>query len=69
MTLDQFRTLTRDLSGALTVEIVVNDTHGGEHPVYTMTTVDGALLLCSDNADVSTRETVLYDRTPEPRMD
>jgi hypothetical protein len=69
MTLEQFRTITRDLSGALTVEIVVNDTHGGEHTVYTMTTVDGALLLCSDNAYVSTRETVLYDHTPEPRMD
>lgn len=69
MTLDQFRALTRDLSGSLKVEIVVNDTHGGEHAIRTVTTVDYSLLLCSDNQDVSARETVLYDRTPEPRMD
>lgn len=69
MTLEQFRALTRDLPGDLTVEIVVNDTHGGEHAICTVTTVDSALLLCSDNQDVSAREKVLYDTTPEPRMD
>jgi hypothetical protein len=69
MTLEQFRALTRDLPGFLNVEIVVNDTHGGEHAIRTVTTVDYSILLCSDNQDVSAREKVLYDTTPEPRMD
>lgn len=69
MTLDQFRALTRDLPGSITVEIVVNDSHGGEHPIRTVTTIDCALLLCSDNQEVGAREKVLYDATPEPRMD
>lgn len=69
MTLSELRALTRDLPGDLNVEIVVNDSHGGEHAIRTVTTVDFALLLCSDNQDVSAREVVLFDETPEPRMD
>ncbi len=69
MTLEQFRALTRDLPGHLSVEIVVNDTYGGEHAIRTVTRCYDGLLLCSDNQDVGKTETVLFDETPEPRMD
>ena len=69
MNLNQFRELTRDLPGHFLVEIVVNDSHGGEHAIRTVTTIDQAILLCSDNQEVGGRERVLFDETPEPRMD
>lgn len=69
MTLDKFRTLTKDLPGDLTVSVVVNSGDGGDHALRTITIADGALLLCSDNQNCGQRERVIYDATPEPRMD
>lgn len=69
MTLNDLRRITNGLPGKTKLNVVVTSQQGGEHALRTVTMADGELLLCDSNEDVGPRETVLYDATPEPRMD